>query len=242
MTRLGSDLTTHREFDTRCGAEETNGYRSFVVGSQSITWAVSQLLRLRFAVEKHQPSGLFEHGHERCLVLAPTHQSLFDPFLIASAMRYRQWRALIPLRTLATVTFDGTLRRFKPLIRILYRLEGGIELPPKEKGDTLPEKLRGLLDALEQGDVVMIFPEGDIGKDAPPIGKYAPGVVYLQRKSGAEIVPMAIWMGERRWPRRRYVIEVGRPLRIPESLELEAGASWLRERTVELYQRAKARG
>ena len=217
-----------------------NGYRSFVVTSQSITWLVTQLLKLRFDVEKHRPSGLFARGRERCLILAPTHQSLLDPFLIVSAMRYRQWRTLIPLRTLATQTFDGPLRWFKPLIRILYRLEGGVELPPKEEGNTLPEKLQGILDALREGDVVMIFPEGEIWKErVPPIGKFAPGVVYLHRKSGAQIVPMAIWMSERRWPRRRYVVEIGNPVEIPQSLDLEAGASWLRERTLELYEEAK---
>jgi len=219
---------------------EEDGYRSFVVTSQSITWLVTQLLKLRFAVEKHRPSRLFERDRERSLILAPTHQSILDPFLIVSSMRYRQWRALIPLRALATQTFHGPLRWFKPLIRILYRLEGGIELPPKEEGDTLPEKLQGILDALREGDVVMIFPEGEIWKERfPPIGKFAPGVVYLHRKSGAQIVPIAIWMSERRWPRRRYVIEIGGPLQIPESLDLEAGASWLRDRTLELYEQAK---
>ena len=221
---------------------EENGYRSFVVTSQSITWLVTQLLKLRFAVEKHRPSGLFERGRERCLILAPTHQSILDPFLIVSSMRYHQWRALIPLRTLATQTFDGPLRWFKPLIRILYRLEGGVELPPKEEGGDLDEKLQGILDALRDGDVVMIFPEGEIWKESfPPIGKFAPGVVYLHRKSGAQIVPIAIWMSERPWPRRRYVIEIGDPLQIPESLDLDAGASWLRERTLELYEQAKNR-
>lgn len=220
------------------GSEMKDGYRSFIVASQSITWLLAHLAKVRYAVEKHQPPGLFEQGHERCLILAPTHQSLLDPWLITSAMRFRQWRALVPLRPLATQTFDGVLRFFKPLIRVLYRLEGAVELPPKEEGDDLPDKLQSVLDALRQGDVVMIFPEGDIGKDAPPVGKFAPGVVYLQRKSGADIVPMAIWMGERRWPRRRYVIEIGRPVHIPDSLDLEAGASWLRERTVELYRQA----
>src|SRR5439155_1123897 len=139
---------------------------------------------------------------------------------------YRQWRALIPLRTLAPQTFHGQLRWFKPLIRILYRLEGGVELPPKEEGNTLPEKLQGILDALKEGDVVMIFPEGEIWKERfPPIGKFAPGVVYLHRKSGARIVPMAICMSERRWPRRRYVVEIGDPLQIPDSLGERARAA-----------------
>ncbi len=218
---------------------KSNLYRRFVVASQSITWLIGRLLKLRFAVE-HHPRGLFEQGRQRCLILAPTHQLVLDPFLIMTAMRYRQWRALIPLRTLATQTFDGPLRWFKPLIRIVYRLEGAVELPPKEEQNTLPEKLHGLLEALASGDVVMIFPEGDIGKEALlPIGTFAPGVVYLQRMSGAPIVPMAIWMSERRWPRRRYVVEIGRPTEIPDSLDLEAGANWLRERTLELYKMAK---
>jgi hypothetical protein len=54
-------------------------------------------------------------------------------------------------------------------------------------------------------------------------------------------VPIAVWMSERRWPRRRYVIEMGRPVRSPESLDLQAGAAWLRERTLELYERARQR-
>jgi hypothetical protein len=53
---------------------------------------------------------------------------------------------------------------------------------------------------------------------------------------------MAVWMGTRRWPRRRYVLEISRPVRVPASLSLEDGAAWLRERTIELYERAKQQG
>lgn len=91
--------------------------------------------------------------------------------------------------------------------------------------------------------MVAIFPEGDIGKESRlPIGEFAPGAVYLQRQSGADIVPMAVWMSERRWPRRRYILEMAHPVRIPESLDLEAGAGWLRVRALELYERARRRG
>ncbi len=34
-------------------------------------------------------------------------------------------------------------------------------------------------------------------KRSPPVAKFAPGIVYLQRKSGADIVPVAMWMSER---------------------------------------------
>ncbi len=220
---------------------ETIGYRS-IVGAQSGSWLLGQILKAYFAVELHRPADLLERGSESCLILAPMHKSVLDPLLIMSALRYRQWRALIPVRTLATQTFSGLLRWFGPLIRLLYRVEGVVELPPRDEGGTLPEKLQGLLDALRQGDVVAIFPEGGVWKKRnPPIGEFVPGVIYLQRRTGADIVPIALWTGGRLRPRSRYVIEMGTPTQIPADLDLDAGAAWLRERTLELYERAHKR-
>jgi 1-acyl-sn-glycerol-3-phosphate acyltransferase len=103
--------------------------------------------------------------------------------------------------------------------------------------------LQDLLNALRDGDVVAMFPEGEVWeKRCPPIGEFAPGVVYLQRRSGARIVPIAVWTSRRFLPRYRYVIEVGDPVHIPEHLDLKAGAAWLREHTLELYERARRRG
>jgi 1-acyl-sn-glycerol-3-phosphate acyltransferase len=223
---------------------EVVDYRTIVAATQFVAWAIGHLLKLRFAVELHRPPGLLEHGPEQRLILAPTHQSSLDPWLIMSALRYSEWRALTPVRTLTSQSYAPPLSWFAPLVRALYRLEGAVELPPKEEGGTLPEKVQGLLDALRKGDVVAIFPEGrvrDRKERRPPIGEFAPGVVYLQRRSGAAIVPIAVWMSKRWWPRRRYVIEMGDPVHIPDSLGLEAGAAWLRERTVELYERARER-
>lgn len=216
------------------------GYRSVFVASQSLAWLSSQLLRVCFAPEMHRPPGVFDKP-ARSLILAPTHQSVLDPFLIMSALRYRQWRMIAPIRTLATQTFRrAPLTWLTPLIQVLYRIGGVIELPPKDEGGTLPEKVEGLLHALREGDVVAIFPEGEIWKKQhPPLGDFAPGVIYLQRQSGAAIVPVAIWMSRRWWPRWRYIIEVGVPLCVPAPLDLEAGATWLRQRTLELYERAR---
>jgi 1-acyl-sn-glycerol-3-phosphate acyltransferase len=217
---------------------------------------LSQLLRVRYSLRAHRPAGLFE-GDARTgdrpgacsLILAPNHQTLVDPVLLATALPYGCFRALIPVRALASQSFRGPFRVFTPIVKALYWLGGAIQLPPKGDGDdgSLPDKLQGLLDALMQGDVVLIFPEGEIGgKKKPPVGKFMPGVVYLHRMSGAPIVPVAIWMSEpgaRRdgCPRRRCAIEFGRPVRIPEHLDLEAGAAWLREQSLALYEQAKLR-
>ena len=223
---------------------ESIAYRSIVIAAQCASWIFGQLLRLRYSVHAQFPSGDFRSNSEHCLIVAPMHKTAFDPCLLMIALNYRRWRALVPIRILATQTFGGPLRWlnwFMPLIRIIYRLEGAIELPPEDHNNGFhPEKVRGLLAALNQGDVIAIFPEGEVWrKREPAIGKFAPGVIYLHRKSRALIVPIAVWMSERAWPRRRYVAQFGEPVAIPEHLDFDAGAAWLREHVLTLYEQAK---
>lgn len=217
------------------------GYRYVVVASQYVSWLFGQLLRVRYSISARRPAGLFERDSEHCLILAPTHKTYLDLWLLMVALDYRRFRALIPVRTLATQDFRSPLLQwFKPLIKIIYWLEGVIELPPEDDEHSLPEKLRGVLVALNEGDVVAIFPEGEVWKKRePPVGEFAPGVVYLHKRAGAPIVPVAVWMSERKWPRRCYVVQFGQPIQIPEHLDQDAGAAWLRERVLELYEQAK---
>jgi 1-acyl-sn-glycerol-3-phosphate acyltransferase len=221
---------------------ESVSYRSIVVASQYASWLLGQLLRLRYSIRAHRPAGLFERDAGHCLILAANHQTYVDLGLLMIALGYHGFHALVPIRTLGTQDFRSpVLQSLKPLIKMIYKLEGVIELPAEEHDDrSLPEKLRGMLVALNQGEVVAIFPEGEIWrKPEPPIGEFAPGVIYLHRKSGAPVVPIAVWLSEVRWPRRRCVVEIGQPLRIPEHLELDAGAMWLRKQVLELYKQAK---
>jgi 1-acyl-sn-glycerol-3-phosphate acyltransferase len=143
---------------------ESIGYRAIIVASQHLSWVLAQLLRLHYDIRTHHPAGLFEHKREHCLILAPSHKTVLDPWLITIGLKYRYFRTLVPIRTLATQTFVGRLRWlnwFKPLIKLIYRFGGVIELPPEDNSDGFhPEKIRGLLVALNRGDVVAIFPEG----------------------------------------------------------------------------------
>ncbi|PWT89491.1 MAG: hypothetical protein C5B55_11290 [Blastocatellia bacterium] len=222
---------------------ESRPYRFIVVASQCASWVVGQVLRVRYDIRVHRPTGTFD-SRAHCLILSPTHKSVLDPWLLMIGLDFPHFRNVLPIRTLATQTFVGRLRWlrwFKPLIKIMYRLEGVVELPPDNNGNGFHgERVRGLLGALSDGDVVAIFPEGEIWrKRHPPIGEFAPGVVYLQRKSGAAILPIATWMSQGTWPRRRYVVQVGRPVHIPEDLDLNDGAAWLRKQVLRLEKEAK---
>ena len=221
---------------------ESISYRSIVAASQYASWLFGQLLRLRYSIRGHFPTGLFERNRGHCLILAANHRSYVDLGLLIIALGYRRFNTLVPVRTLGTQDFRSpVLQYLKPLIKIIYRLEGVIELPPEEYDDrSLPEKLRGMLVALHNGEVAAIFPEGQLWKERePPIGEFAPGVVYLHKKSRAPVLPIAIWLSERRWPRRRCVVEFGEPVRIPEDLDQDTGAAWLRQRVLKLYEQAR---
>jgi 1-acyl-sn-glycerol-3-phosphate acyltransferase len=222
---------------------ESVAYRSIIVTSQYASWLFGQLLRVRYSIRVYHPAELFQPSSKHCLILAPNHKSYFDPWLLMIGLNFRYVRALVPVRTLATQDPLGALQWFMPLIKILYWLGGVIELPPEDRDDrSLPEKLRGLLVALKHGDVVMIFPEGEIWRQRePPVGKFAPGVIYVYKRLGAPIVPIAVWMSERSWPRRRYVVHFGLPIRIPDDLDQDAGAAWLRDHVLALYEQAKQR-
>ena len=164
---------------------ESASYRSIVVATQHISWLLAQLLRLRYSIRSHCPVGFFDRDPGHCLILASNHQTYVDLGLVMIALGYRRFRALVPIRTLGTQDFRSPLlESLKPFIKIIYKLEGVIVLPPEEDDDrSLPEKLRGVLVALHEGEVAAIFPEGEVHKkQAPPIGEFAPGVVYLHRK------------------------------------------------------------
>jgi len=212
------------------------------MATQYASWLLAQLLRVRYSIRSHCPAGFFDRDPGHCLILTANHQTYIDLGLVMIALGYRRFRALAPIRTLGTQDFRSpVLEILKPVIKIIYKLEGVIVLPPEEHHDrSLPEKLRGMLVALHEGEVAAIFPEGEIHKKRePPVGEFAPGVVYLHRKSGAPIVPIATWMSDRRWPRRRCVVQFGPPVIIPGALDQEAGAVWLRDRVLELYTQAK---
>ena len=55
----------------------------------------------------------------------------------------------------------------------------------------------------------------------------------------APVVPIAVWLGDARRVRRRYQVKVGAPLCIPETLDLDSAAAWLREQTLHLYAAAE---
>lgn len=215
---------------------ESRAYRRLITFIQRASWLVGQGLRVGFSVGPvRYPEGPLRRERGRPMILAPTHEHVLDPWLAVIAFELRTWRVLTPVRILGTQDWTGGYRRFRWLFRAMYRLYGVVELPPRSRRAGREEKLRGLVEALDRGDVAAIFPEGHVREAGEPrLRPFEPGVVHLHRRSGAPVVPMAIRLEPGRF-RRRFEVAVGRPVAIPAELDLEASAEWLRRRTRELY-------
>jgi 1-acyl-sn-glycerol-3-phosphate acyltransferase len=145
------------------------------------------------------------------VLLVANHQSYLDPPIIGSVMGARHFDFLA-----RAGLFD--IRWLRPLIKALHAL------PVKENGGD-PASIKEILRRLEQGRIVLIFPEGTRTRDGS-IGEFKRGAALILRKSECPVLPIAIAGAHESWPRggkpRLFrgpvVVQVGRPIRHNELL------------------------
>ncbi|MBN1451980.1 MAG: 1-acyl-sn-glycerol-3-phosphate acyltransferase [Anaerolineales bacterium] len=116
-----------------------------------------------------------------------------------------------PVTGIAKVeTWDGWFLSF------LFNLWGAI---PIRRGEADMEAMRKSLEALEQGYILAIAPEGTRNKTGVLIRAY-PGIVTLALRSGAPLLPVAHWGGEnfskniKDMKRTDFHIRVGEPFKL----------------------------
>jgi 1-acyl-sn-glycerol-3-phosphate acyltransferase len=144
--------------------------------------------RLRVSGREHVPA-------EGPAIIAPNHKSFMDAFVVGVATRRR-------VRYMAkTEIFRG------PLAWLLVRL-GAF---PVRRGEADVEAMRTARAILDQGGVVVLFPEGTRVEDPDALGAPHHGAGRLALETGAPIVPAAItgtahlWFGPIAKPRRLQV-------------------------------------
>ena len=110
-------------------------------------------------------------------LVASNHMSGLDPFLLIAASPR-------PLRFLIA---REQYERFG--MSWLFRLAKCI---PVDHGGRPERALREALTALEQGDVVAVFPHGGIHLDSDPPRKLKGGVIFLAQKANCAIYPARV--------------------------------------------------
>jgi len=114
--------------------------------------------------------------------------------------------------------------------RIAWVLRGAGQIPVKRGSSDAPMALDHAIEALREGEIVVIFPEGTITRDPdlnPMEGKT--GIARLALTTKAPVIPCALWgtaniwpkgYGKRWRPRQDILVRVGEPMHLlgdPES-------------------------
>ena len=123
---------------------------------------------------RHDPVDLPSRG---AALLVSNHISGLDPLLIIAASR----------RPLRFIIAREEYERFG--LRWLYEAVGCI---PVDRTGRPEQALRAAMRALEEGEVIALFPHGRIQLDNHPPRRLKGGVAWLARRAGCPIVPLRI--------------------------------------------------
>ena len=138
-----------------------------------IRWVATQIFRLTGGIRSVGSENVPPHGPT---LLAPIHLSFLDPPAVACGTR-RQLR------------FMAKEELFRiPLLKSLILSLGAF---PVKRGEGDTESIRRTLALLEAGEAVLIFPEGTRG-DGEVLQPINRGVTMLAKRTGAQVVPVAI--------------------------------------------------
>jgi 1-acyl-sn-glycerol-3-phosphate acyltransferase len=159
------------------------------------------LFRLCFGYERH---GLERVPEDGPVLLAANHASFLDPPLVGTAVR-------------RPTCFMARASLFKP--PLFGRLIRALNAFPLARGGDPRAALRVAGELLEEGRVVLVFPEGTRTRDGR-LGRFKRGAGALAVRHGAPVLPIYIkgsfwaWPRHRRLPRcRRIALHAGTVIR-----------------------------
>jgi 1-acyl-sn-glycerol-3-phosphate acyltransferase len=160
-------------------------------------WVSSAAMTLGFSLRTEGRGNVPAHGP--ALVIA-NHQSFLDPLLVGLASR----------RHLCYLARKTLFRH-----ALLAWLMRSLNAVPIDQEGVAKEGLRTILEQLQSGQAVVVFPEGQRSGDGA-LQPLRPGIQLLIRRTQAPIVPVGIAGAFNAWPRSR-------PLPLPAPLFLPAG-------------------
>ncbi len=144
---------------------------------------------LIFLVMRRRISGLEHTPKTGGVLVVSNHLGLLDPIAIGTKLPRR-------LYILAKAEMFSW-----PVIGWLSRK---VDVIPVRRGQSDRDAIRRLLEHLEAGHAVLLFPEGTYPKahQPPAMMKAQSGAAMLALRSGATILPIGIWGSERVWSKR----------------------------------------
>lgn len=174
-------------------------------------WYVSKYLVLAFCKVwfRHRAEGVGQIPASGPVLLVANHASYLDPPLVG-----------ISIRRCVGFLAQAGLARFAPMR--WWMAQVGVTLI--DRNAPSKDAMRLVLEQLEAGEVVGLFPEGTRSRDGA-VAPFRSGIEFLVRRTGAVVVPVGIDGAGRAYPRGAWL---PRPLRIV----VRFGAPWPADRVL----------
>lgn len=154
----------------------------------------------------------YDFRPDRPLIIISNHKTVLDPWLVNNSIPFKTLLKILPIRIMGSVTFTDQIASFfnkVGLVKIAYFLYGVV---PFKKEWTFEQKLSPLIECLERGESVMIFPEGRLNR-SDGLKPFRRGLIYLYKKTGSDILPIAV--NPKRENGKRLNVIIGAPFKIP---------------------------
>lgn len=142
------------------------------------------------------------------LILITNHVNLFDPFFLLFS--FPRW-----------IYFMAKEELFRsPFLRPWLRWAGSLSIRREGKISDKQKMLRSSRDALENGLILGMFPEGGRSRDGK-LRKGKPGSAVIATKTGVLVLPVGIVGTDRikgiswLWKRPKIVVNIGKPFKLP---------------------------
>ena len=171
---------------------------SFVIARFFGALALLTLFRWRIEGRDNLPRGGY--------VVIANHLNWLDSFAVVLAVH---WRPLVYM-----VGWDTVLR--SPKIAWLVRSSGvgfiPLEREQPTKSPSWQVAWQSMLRCLQEGGVLMLFPEGTVGHHEGKLMAFHPGFAKVALAARAAVVPVAISGTRDLWFRKKIVIKIGQPI------------------------------
>ncbi len=163
------------------------------------------VLHVLVRVDGSQLAGVPQRGP---LILATNHVNFLEVPLLFTQLLPRPMSVLVKAQTMDD-----------PVLGWWFDTVGGSGVIPLRRGEADMDAIRQALAALEAGQILVVAPEGTRSGHGR-LQRGLPGVAILALHSGAPILPLVFYGGERFWQnlkrfrRTDFIIRVGQPFHL----------------------------